>query len=91
MVEELPENADTGDNLLALSHETQKCLVMLNTAECMFYSDPICLHVRLSVSLCVVLPSVACSFKHELFKATLLGYKINLYTIQQILQHTQLL
>ncbi|XP_078323651.1 rho guanine nucleotide exchange factor 11-like isoform X5 [Crassostrea virginica] len=33
MVEELPENADTGDNLLALSHETQKCLVMLNTAE----------------------------------------------------------
>ncbi|XP_061164874.1 rho guanine nucleotide exchange factor 11-like isoform X8 [Saccostrea echinata] len=33
MVEEMPENANTSDNLLALSRETQNCLVLLNNAE----------------------------------------------------------
>ncbi|XP_062571786.1 rho guanine nucleotide exchange factor 11-like isoform X7 [Saccostrea cucullata] len=33
MVEEMPENANTSDNLLALSQETQNCLVLLNNAE----------------------------------------------------------
>lgn len=64
----MPENADTSDNLLALIEQTQQCLVLLNNAECMFYSGLICLHACLSVrpsvcvSLFVVLPSVACSF-----------------------------
>lgn len=63
----MPENADTSDNLLALIEQTQQCLVLLNNAECMFYSGLICLHALSlcpSVCLCVfvVLPSVACSF-----------------------------
>lgn len=67
MVEEMPENADTSDNLLALIEQTQQCLVLLNNAECMFYSGLICLHAlslcpSVCVSLFVVLPSVACSF-----------------------------
>eukprot|EP00105_Crassostrea_gigas_P014163 XP_011430726.1 PREDICTED: rho guanine nucleotide exchange factor 11 isoform X29 [Crassostrea gigas] len=33
MVEEMPENADTSDNLLALIEQTQQCLVLLNNAE----------------------------------------------------------
>lgn len=61
----MPENADTSDNLLALIDQTQQCLVLLNNAECMFYSGLICLHamsLSVCVSLFVVLPSVACSF-----------------------------
>lgn len=63
----MPENADTSDNLLALIDQTQQCLVLLNNAECMFYSGLICLHAMslcpsVCVSLFVVLPSVACSF-----------------------------
>lgn len=72
MVEEMPENADTSDNLLALIDQTQQCLVLLNNAECMFYSGLICLHaMSLSVCLCVSVCCVAFSslqfFKHGFF------------------------
>lgn len=65
----MPENADTSDNLLALIDQTQQCLVLLNNAECMFYSGLICLHaMSLSVCLCVSVCCVAFSslqfFKH---------------------------
>lgn len=74
MVEEMPENADTSDNLLALIEQTQQCLVLLNNAECMFYSGLICLHALSlcpSVCLCVFVCCVAFSslqfFKHGFF------------------------
>lgn len=74
MVEEMPENADTSDNLLALIEQTQQCLVLLNNAECMFYSGLICLHALSlcpSVCLCVFVCCFAFSslqfFKHGFF------------------------
>lgn len=58
MVEEMPGNANMSDAMLALSDETQKYLVMLNSAECMLTLS----YMGMSVCLCVccVLPSVAC-------------------------------